>query len=107
MAQTITVPVGDSILSIEWITYNGQAWLVPAWILSPDGKTQRPLRLIAPKFAPGVQPIPGPEMLGVFQQGILLTEALLERGEIPPQLEKLVEILEEPDISLPNPELSH
>jgi hypothetical protein len=45
--------------------------------------------------------------LKAFGQGIPLTEALLERGEMPSGLEKLVEILEEPDISLPNPEVSH
>jgi len=45
MAQTIRIPVGSLILDIDWINYNGRAWLVPVWIHSPDGKTRRPLRL--------------------------------------------------------------
>ncbi len=103
LRQSIKLPVGNAVLSVEWVTYDDRAWLAPLWIVSPDGKTRRPVRLIAPRPAPGIKPIPGPEILKIFAQ-IPLSQALLEQGEIPPELGQLVEVLEAPDISFPTPE---
>ncbi len=107
MTQKFKFPVGNSIREHDWINHDGRAWIVSGWIYSTDAKTRRPRLLIAPKFQPGSKPVPGPEVLGFFRQGIQLTDSLLERGEIPTGLEKQVEILKEPDITLPNPDASH
>lgn len=38
---------GGKILTMDTIVYEGEPWLVPDWILSPDDKRIRPLRIIA------------------------------------------------------------
>ena len=100
------LPVGGAMLQVDTIEFEGRYWLAPVWIVSPDQKTMRPLRLIAPKFAPGYAPPKGPEILEIFQE-MPLPKTLLEQGAIPEELQPAVEVRENPDISFPNPELSH
>lgn len=99
---TVTIPVGAEILNVQWVEYDGRAWLTPLWIVALGEKTMRPLRIIAPRFAPGFDPIPGAEILKIFQQ-MPLTKSLLEQGVIPAELAPLVEVRENPDIWAPCP----
>lgn len=99
---TISLPIDDAVEAIDWIEYQDRAWLVPVWIVAPDRKTQRPLRIIAPRFAPGYKPIPGMAILGHFRERPL-PKALLEQGHIPPKLEQVVEVHENPDIYADTP----
>lgn len=93
----VHLPIGGEVWLVEWIEYRGRAWLTPLWIASPDGKWRRPLRIIAPKFAPGHTPPPGPAILEIFQE-MPLPASLLEKGVIPEELASLVEVHENPDI---------
>lgn len=97
----VKVLVGGQIWDIDFIEHDGRTWLVPLWSISPDGKSRRPLRLIAPRFAPGHKPAPGPEVLAIFRQ-MPIPAFLLEQGVIPPELAPLIEVRENPDIWLPN-----
>ena len=94
---TVLLPIGRTIQSIEWVEYDARAWLAPLWIVSPDGKAQRPLRIVAPRFAPGYDPLPGHEVLEIFRE-VRLPGSLLEQGHVPPELAPLVEVRENPDI---------
>lgn len=91
------IPIGASIHKVEWITFEGRAWLAPLWILSHDQKMMRPVRIVAPRFAPGYTPLAGDEVLRLFE-AIQLTDALLEHGQVPPELTPLVEVREDPPI---------
>jgi hypothetical protein len=45
MLKTSAV-IGGQIVQIDTIEYEGQFWLVPEWLLSPDGTEMRPARII-------------------------------------------------------------
>jgi hypothetical protein len=94
---TVMIPVGNSIWTVAYVEWNNRAWLTPLWLQSSDGTKRRPVRLIAPKFAPGHTPIPGPDVLKIFQK-FRLTAAVLEQGHIPAELGPIVEIVENPEI---------
>lgn len=82
---------------VDWLEYDGRAWIADLWIVASDGKSQRPLRIIAPRFAPGFEPIPGPSVLQFFQT-MQVPESLLEQGFVPSELAPLIEVRENPDI---------
>ena len=59
MTETITAPfrkaiiviAGDfSIQKCDVIELDGEFWLVPTWIVSPDGRQQRPERIVRLKW---------------------------------------------------------
>ena len=106
MAQKTFVMVGSAVLQVDWIMHEGKAWLVPEWILSPDGKSQRPRRIISLALAEGHHVDLGEAPLEYFQ-GNPIPEYLLDCGEKPLGLEKLFEVRENPEIWLPNPDVSH
>ena len=106
MAESLKIICDGEVLEVDWINHDGRAWLVPTWILSPDGKMQTPLRIIAPRFAPGYDPIPGPDVLQFFQK-IPVPKSLLDKGLIPKELKQLVEVRENPGIWFRNPKASH
>lgn len=101
--EKLRIPVGSEIRDFDVIHHESRAWLVPRWLVSPDGKWLRPLRIVAPRFAPGYKPLPGLDVLRIFEQAVLLPASLLDRGVIPPELAAVVEVRESPDISVPNP----
>ncbi|MGU9982334.1 hypothetical protein ACJ4V0_20055 [Phreatobacter sp. HK31-P] len=97
---------GPSVRMIEWVNFQNRAWLAPLWLPSRDAKWMRPVRLIAPKFAPGHSPPSGPEVLDIFQQ-VPIPEALLD--SLAPQTVStpLLEILENPQAISKNPAAGH
>ena len=106
MANKTYVMVGAEILNVDWIMHQDKAWLVPEWILSPDGKSMRPRRIISLALADGYSMKLGEAPLAYFQSNPI-PKSLLEKGELPNGLEKAFEVLEEPEIWIPNPEYSH
>lgn len=102
------VPVlsDGKIMAVEWVNYRNRAWLAPLWIPSHDGQWIRPVRLIAPKMAPGHDPIPSVEVLHLFQQ-VQVPQALLENAEPPAVEAPLLEILELPELIARNPAAGH
>ena len=103
---TVHAISGSSIRVIEWVNFQNRAWLAPLWLPSHDGKWMRPIRLIAPKFAPGSTPLPGSEVLDLFQQ-VPIPEALLENLDPPGVDTPLLEILENPPAISRNPDAGH
>lgn len=93
----VPVLTDKGLRSVEWIEWDGRAWLADLWIVAPNGRSQKPLRIIAPKMAPGFPPIPGPEILAIFAK-MPIPESLLESGYLPPELAPLYEVRESPDI---------
>lgn len=89
------LPVGAEVLKVDYILWQNRAWLAPLYI-EHDGSI-RPLRVIAPRWAPGSDPSPNPKLLEIFQQ-VHLTKAVLEQGHIPPDLAPLLEIVENPNV---------
>lgn len=102
--KTVMIMSGSDVLEMETIEFEGRYWLVPNWFLSPDGQTMRPLRIIAPRFAPGYKPIAGLAALEIFR-ALPLPKTLLEQGVIPSELSPVVEVRESPDIVVPNPDV--
>lgn len=93
----ITLPMGAAIVGMDYISWNGRCWLVPTWLVPPDGQTRIPLRLIAPRVAPGFDPLPGPEMLQMFSS-VPLPAATYEQGHVPDNLRNSVDIVENPPV---------
>ena len=47
-----------SAMILDAIVYEGKLWLVPEWIAGPDGKAERPTRLIDIDMLPKSKPAP-------------------------------------------------
>ncbi len=93
----ITLPMGAAVVGMDYISWNGRCWLVPTWLVPPDGNTRIPLRLVAPKMAPGFTAPAGPDMLGMFSK-MPLPPSTYEQGHVPGDLANFVEIIENPPI---------
>jgi hypothetical protein len=94
------------ILIIDWIMHNDKAWLVPEWFLSSDKKKMQPVRIISLKMAAGHEIKLGEAPLEFFQRNAV-PASLLEKGLIPPEFEKVLDVVEAPNFWLPNPAYSH
>ncbi len=90
------------VLSIDAIQFEGRSWIVPIWLAPLGGSKKRPIRIIAPRFPPGVN-VNDPDLLQSFFQGVQLPRALLKQGFLPQELERLVEVRENPDIEFDIP----
>lgn len=90
------LPVGPNVLQVDYVFWQDRAWLSPVWLQSPDG-AMRPIRLIAPRFAPGIVPPPGADVLTFFQK-IPLTQPTLEQGFIPEGMANVLHIVENPNV---------
>ncbi len=97
IAGQILMPMGGAIMRVDYVEWQNRAWIAPIWIETPDRRTRRPLRLIAPRMAPGFAAPPGPEMLQIFTQ-MPLPAPTLEQGHVPYDLRNLVEIVENPPV---------
>lgn len=93
-------------LAVLGIMFEGKAWLAPDWILSPDGKSMKPLRIISLALAHGHKMDLGEAPLAYFRSNPI-PRCLIDDGVVPPELEKVFEIREEPEIWLPTPESTH
>ncbi len=93
----VTLIIGGTIRRVEWVEFDGRAWLAPQWSISLDRKQMSPTHIIAPRSAPGTRPIPGHEVLQLLGE-MRLPASLLERADVPQQLEQLVEVRKSPAI---------
>lgn len=98
---TVMLPVGANLLRVDYVNWQGRAWLAPIWLEEANGNTRRPLRLIAPRFAPGVSPPPGPDVLNIFQQ-MPLIQPTLDQGFVPAEMAPLLHIVENPNVFVRN-----
>lgn len=98
VAGTVVLPIGDNVLQVDYVIWQNRAWLSPVYLEAFTGE-RRPLRLIAPRFLPGFNPPPGPDVLNIFQQ-VTLPMATLEQGFIPAELEPILEIVESPEVRI-------
>lgn len=78
----------------EWVLFEDRAWILALGLVSPDGKSVQPIRLVAMRVAPGFSiDQADPAHLQAFQ-GFQLPASLLEQGVIPPALERAIEVRE-------------
>ena len=104
--EKIVIIVDGQIEKIDTIDFEDRIRLVPNWRESPDRRTMKPLRIIGLAFAEGYSmKIERADALKMFQ-AVTITKALLN-GLVPEGLEKLFEVRENPEISLPNPSALH
>lgn len=92
----IPVKTDKGLRLVDWLEVDDRAWIADVWIVALDGKSQRPLRIIAPKFPAGFA-MADREALQIFAK-MPIPESLLFQGYLPPQLAPLFEVRENPDI---------
>lgn len=93
----VMIPSGSHILMVDYVVWNNRAWLTPNWLVNPAGTMRRPIRVIAPRMAPGHTAPAGADFLNVFTQ-MGLPRSLLEQGHIPADFARVVEVIENPEI---------
>lgn len=93
----VMVPVGGSVLLVDYVLWGDRAWLVPNWLENASATMRRPIRVIAPKMAPGFTAPSGADFLGMFTQ-TGLPQSLLDQGHIPAEFVPLVHVIENPEI---------
>lgn len=97
IAKTM-LTMGGGIYRMDSIEHEGVRWLVPNWILSQDGRHMRPIRIIRPLSQP-FEPF-GKEFLLSFP-----IPKSVSNGVVPQGQEALFEVVENPAIILPNPDV--
>jgi len=97
IAGQVVLTMGGSVVTMDYVNWQNRAWLAPIWIEDIVSGRIRPLRLIAPRMAPGFTAPPGAGMLQIFQQ-MPLPGTVYEQGHIPDELSNMVEIVENPPV---------
>ncbi len=92
----VSVQTDKGLRLVDWLELDGRAWIADSWIVAIGGKSQRPLRIIAPRFAPGFQ-MKGRDALRIFEE-MPIPDSLLAQGHLPDRLKPLIEVRENPDI---------
>lgn len=87
---------------MDAIKYQGSYWLVPDWILSPDETLMRPIRIISLAKLPHQVNPKGPAPHVVVEYSIPKS---VSAGLIPVGEEDRYEVIENPEIFLPNPDV--
>ncbi|MGK9053402.1 hypothetical protein [Neorhizobium petrolearium] len=97
MAYKTKVAVGNAVYDMDTIEFEGQLWLVPAWVDSQDGKWTRPVRII------NLSKLPHHRFGdGYFLKSPLPASLHAETMEAPQPIPGY-EVIELPEIVLPNP----
>ncbi|MDX0530757.1 hypothetical protein [Sinorhizobium medicae] len=96
VAGTVILPIGANVMQVDYVIWQNRAWLAPVYLEAPNGQ-RRPLRLIAPRFAPGFVPPAGADVLNIFQR-MPLSMATLEQGFIPDDMMPILHIVENPNV---------
>jgi hypothetical protein len=99
---TTMVILDGEIHRTDTIAYQNGFWLVPDWLVSPDKKHMRPLRIISLATIPHEGNPEGPSPQFVISYSIPKS---LFRGMIPKGEEKRYVIVENPQIIFPNPDV--
>ncbi|TBE67441.1 hypothetical protein [Rhizobium ruizarguesonis] len=97
IAGQVMLPMGGGVVTMDYVNWQNRSWLAPVWIEDIASGQIRPLRLVAPRMAPGFSAPPGPELLHTFQQ-MPLPESLYQQGHIPAELANLVMVVENPPV---------
>jgi len=97
IAGQLKVPLGGGVATMDYVRWRNRCWLVPIWLEPVTGGRIRPLRLIAPRIAPGYEAPAGPELLQLFQN-MPLPESVYLMGHIPANLANIVMIVESPPV---------
>ena len=97
IAGQIILPIGGGVVTMDYVNWQNRSWLAPIWIEPVAGGQIRPLRLVAPRMAPGFSAPPGPELLHMFQR-MPLPESLYQQGHIPAEFANLVVVVENPPV---------
>lgn len=105
MAYKQIVNMGGNTVTMDVIEYEGGGWLVPQWLVSPDKKTMRPARIISLRMS-GIES-PAPRVALAFFQNDIWPESLFLEGVIPPDKRQLLLVHENPDIEVPNPDVTN
>jgi hypothetical protein len=95
--------INGEIHSMDTIAHGGGFWLVPEWLVSPDGKSMSPLRIISLATIPHHGPFGSASEFSVIYP---LPKSLF-RGVTPPGKEGQFEIVEAPGIIFPNLDALH
>lgn len=96
MAYVTKVAVGNAVYDMDTIEFEGQLWLVPAWIDSQDDKWTRPVRII------NLSKLPHDSFGdGYFLKSPLPAALHAETLDAPPSIPGY-EVIELPDIILPS-----
>jgi len=98
---TTTVSLGDGLYEFDTIEYEGGRWLVPQWLDSGSEGWSTPERIIRVDLLPGGKSgaSSGASSGADFLLRDPLPKALLS-GQIPPELEGRVVVIERPDIRI-------
>lgn len=96
ISGAVVLPIDGCLMSIDYIEWQGRAWLVPIWIEDNEG-CRRPARLIGPNFCPEGPPVRGPSILQIFRE-MPLTSVVLVRGAASGTYSPILEIIERPNV---------
>lgn len=86
---------------MDTIEHDGAWWLVPNWLLSPDKRQMRPLRIVFLRSNP-------PKPMGYRRSNLVVSHSVPEgvfRGAIPPERADEFVVIENPDLWFPNPDV--
>ncbi|MGV4794097.1 hypothetical protein [Rhizobium sp. F40D2] len=97
IAGQIMLPLGGSVVMMDYVNWQNRSWFAPVWLEDITTGQIRPLRLVAPRYAPGFTAPAGLEVLQIFQN-MPLPESVYQQGHVPTELATLVEIIENPPV---------
>ena len=96
----ITVELGNGGWArqvLDVLEHDGAAWLVTGWVLAPDGRTRRPVRLVSLAMADTGAPTADRSDFAGFP----IPESIIATGHVPLGLSRLFVIREAPEVWLP------
>ena len=95
------VHVGSAARGADVIAYEGEFWLVTEWLVTPDKKRMRPLRIVALTGIPhnGSPTNPSPQ----FIISAPLPRALFAPATLPSELRRSYRVVAAPDMEFAHP----
>lgn len=97
----ITVELGNGGWArqvLDVLEHDGAAWLVTGWVLAPDGRTRRPVRLVSLAMADTGEPTADRSDFAGFP----IPESILSEGRVPLAHARLFVIREAPEFWVPS-----
>lgn len=96
----ITVELGNGGWArqvVDVLDHDGAAWLVTGWVLSTDGRTRRPIRLVSLAMADTGEPTADRSDFAGFP----IPESIIATGHAPLALARLFVLREAPEVWVP------
>lgn len=97
----ITVELGNGGWArqvVDILEHDGAAWLVTGWVLSADGRSRRPVRLVSLAMADTGEPTAD---RGDFA-GFPIPESIISEGHVPLGRARLFVLREAPEVWVPS-----